>query len=253
VNVPATSADSDLSARVTALELATQAVQERLTDLAQGLAELRRSHGRAASGGNDISASPLAQLRDLRLAVALMRLGIATRGHQPFAREVELARQIGRDEIRLRSPLDTLAAHAATGVATVPELRDSFGILLLPKLQALLKSTQTSWLDRTRGWLSAAIAPGPAPSIQRSAQPAALQLVTAALDKLTEDDLRGAVEQLSQLDGIEAALTARWLAEANARLAVDAAYESITGTAVALLGRSPDIRPQIGQHEEQRK
>lgn len=180
----------------------------------------------------------LAELRTHRLVIAIQQLGLATRTHFPFPRELELVRRLGEAEsARLRPALDVLAKSAETGVATVGELRDSFGVILLPKLQAL-QASSGPWTDRLRLWLSQAIAPSPS-SQTTDQETVAQKLVISAVDRLAEDDLRGAVELIGQLSGTSAALTARWLAEARARLNVDLAHESLSGVIVDLLNQTP--------------
>lgn len=182
--------------------------------------------------------SILVQLRIQRLVLAIQQLGLATRTHNPFLRELELVRRLGDGEsTRLRPDLEALAKSAETGVATVGELRDSFGVILLPKLQAL-QASSGPWTDRARLWLSQIIAP--TPSNQATDQETVAQkLVISAVDRLAEDDLRGAVELIGQLSGTPAALTVRWLNEARARLNVDLAHEALSGVVVDLLSQTP--------------
>lgn len=182
------------------------------------------------------------QVQHQQLVLGLMQLGGATRTHQPFARELALVQLLGRDEARLHPALEQLAASAETGVGTVAELRDSFAVILLPKLQALEQSTDTGspWSNQVRAWLSNAIVPPTVRSSSRDREGSlGLQLVNSALDRLTEDDLQGAVGLLVQLEGPAAGLTARWLTEAQARLQLEAAYESLSATILELLRRHP--------------
>ncbi len=170
-------------------------------------------------------------IRHNRLAWAVLQLRIALPTHLPFGSELALVRQLSREEEGLSVVLGTLDPHAAVGVATLSELRDSFGILLLPKLQPLLEGTGSGWFS----WMVSAVAPSPwiVKSNQRRA------LVVTALDRLTADDLRGAVDQLTQLDGSAADLVVHWLQEAKARLAVDSADHDLSGMVVELLGHAP--------------
>jgi hypothetical protein len=143
-------------------------------------------------------------------------------------------RQLGGKEAALIAAEAALAPYAAMGVATVAELRDGFGLILLPKLQPMLEESDQSWVDWAFGWMNLVLIPfySLPPTPQQ-------QLIISATTRLTEDDLAGAVELIAQLDGPAAALVVRWLKEANARLAVDAAYNSLSGIVVALLGHTP--------------
>jgi len=238
----------DLLLRVAALEKANRTISEHLAQVQQSLARMKAAvavpSGQGVSGNTAAVLAPfVAQVRDQRLALALLQLGIATRTHQPFVRELNLVRQLGTTEARLRIPIDSLTLHAANGVATVAELRDSFGIILFPKLEALGKESDPSWTRQAWTWLSVALIP----SQQSATSPVVnlgQELAMSAMDRLSEDNLRGAVELIAQLDGAPAALTARWLTEANARLSLDSAYEALSRTALALLSRTPyDLLP----------
>ena len=237
----------DLRRRLTTLEQANRTIFERFTQIEQRLGGLKavapcRSPGANVDVGSSNRDSVLlaAQVRDQGLALAVLQLSIATRTHQPFVRELALVRRLGAEEARLRTPLDNLAPYATTGVATVAELRDSFGIILLPKLIALEEESNVSWSTQAWLWFSTTIDPAqqPTPPLVTDLRH---KLVKSAMERLSEDDLRSAVELITQLDGAWAALTARWLAEANARLSLDSAYEALSSTILALLGRiSPD-------------
>lgn len=176
-----------------------------------------------------------AQVQTQRLVLALQQLVLISRTHQPFGRELELVQQLGgRKDPRLAPSLDILAQRAETGVATASELRDSFGLILLPKLQALQTSGDGPWLDRFRTWLSSAISPTPS-AVPPDAEGGAQQLIATAMDRLSEDDLRAAMELVGRLTGAPASLTSRWLTEAKGRVAVDGASESIATHILELL------------------
>lgn len=175
-------------------------------------------------------------VRSIRLAVAIQQLGAVSQTHKPFAREVEQIRHLTADRGTGLAALDTLTTHADTGVATVAELRDSFAAILVPKLRSLAEGGDKPWTDRMREWVSAAIAPaGQRPADQNPN----LKLIDDTVQKLAEDDLRGAIDMLSQLEGPPANLAQRWLVEARARLAVDGAAESLSALALDLVGSKP--------------
>jgi len=185
-----------------------QNTRERLIQVEQALADVRQTD---------------------RLALVLLQLRTAIQGHFPFEREVVLARLVGQAKKDLSEVLDVLTPHARTGVATVAELRDSFGMILLPKLQSLLEGEQT-WGEWARGWMATTISSGSKPTPRQ-------QQVISATDRLTEDDLSGAVEEISKIDGPAATMVARWLQEANARLAIDHAYVILAKMGVEVLSR----------------
>jgi len=233
----------DLLSRVAVLEQANHALSERLSQAEQSLARMEAATMQPPDqGAKEYAGTALApfiaQVRDQRLALALLQLGIATRTHQPFVRELDVVRQLGVEESRLRIPIDSLTPHAATGVATVAELRDSFGLILLPKFEAIGHESGPSWTRQAWTWLSIVGAPAQQPTPSSPAVGLGQELVRSAMDRLSEDDLQGAVELIAQLDGAPASLAARWLMEANARLSLDSAYEGISRTILALLNRA---------------
>jgi hypothetical protein len=213
------SSSDDLSNRFKALKTKNHALSE----------QLKQAQTAIVATKEEISE----QLRISRLAVALLQLRITSQTHLPFERELTLVRQLGRDERGLFAVMTVLAPHAATGVATVAQLRDGFGLILLPKLKPVLAEDEQDWVDWAFSWVNLVFIP-----FSLSQPSPRQQLVNSATDRLTEDDLRGAVDLITQLDGPAAALVVRWLKEANARLAVDTAYLSLSGIALALLGHT---------------
>lgn len=213
---------ADLAHRINTLESMSDVIGKQMAQAGHDLANLK-----------SVTDRTIEQLHGSRLALALLQLRIASQTHFPFEAELALVRQLAKKGDRVLSETMTaLTPYAATGVATVSELRDSFGLILLPKLEPLLQENEHGWFDWAFTWISLLV-PFNASTMQPTSRQ---QLVIAATDRLTEDDLHGAVEQVTQLDGSAAALVVRWLKEANARLAVDAAYNSLSGIAVALLG-----------------
>jgi hypothetical protein len=60
-------------------------------------------------------------------------------------------------------------------------------------------------------------------------------VIKSAMERLSEDDLQGAIDLIIRLDGPGAALVMRWLKEAAARLTIDAAMEVMMNTEMTLL------------------
>lgn len=171
------------------------------------------------------------QIKNLQLSLAILQLNAIVRTYKPFERELSLVQQLSDNTSELRIPLDNMLPHATTGVATIAELRDSFGIMLLPKLYTLTEE-EISWTNQMWTWFLATLTPWQAslPSINVSEE-----LVKSAMNRLSEDDLQGAVDLIIRLDGAKATLTARWLKEANARLTLDTAMEVISNVGMTLL------------------
>jgi len=180
-----------------------------------------------------VTAHVLNQLHNIRLALAVLHLRIATQSHFPFNAEVELVRHLGGNtHAGLSGSLAVLGMYSTTGVALVAELRDSFGLILLPKLEPLVAGdADQGWASWVWSWVNWAVIPfdTETPNIRQ-------QILQAATDRLTEDNLSGAVQELERLDGPATAIVGRWIKEAKARLTVDAVSNSLGKIAVALLG-----------------
>ncbi|KOR31162.1 hypothetical protein TI05_12980 [Achromatium sp. WMS3] len=175
------------------------------------------------------------KIQQQQLALGLLQLNILILTDKPFMREFRLVQKLGAKEARLRVALDNLAPHAVTGVATIAQLRDGFGLIILPKLNAIMDGEQPSFARRTWSWFINTAVPiweqNPAtPSTELTHN-----IINAAMNRLSEDNLPDAVNMLTQLNGPAARLTARWLIEAQARLKLNVAYENISNTILALL------------------
>ncbi|CAK0758120.1 hypothetical protein CCP3SC1_20002 [Gammaproteobacteria bacterium] len=227
---------AELSQRIDALEAAGHVTDERLALAEQALASLKSIGGVRTGEPATPQGAISVQLRESRLALALLQLRIASQTHLPFEPELTLVRHLERGETELSGVVATLEPYAAVGVATISELRDSFGLILLPKLQPLLEEGDQTWTDWAFSWLNVAVAPFTSSLVKPTPRQ---QLVISVVDRLTEDDLRGAVEQITKIDGPATAVVTRWLKEANARLVVNAAYNDLSGVVVALLSHTP--------------
>lgn len=159
----------------------------------------------------------------LRLSVAILQLNNVVQTHRAFARELDAVGKLW-PQSPVTGELEVLAAHAERGVATVAELRDSFSVILAPKLRSLAEGGERGFFDRMRGWVSSWIAPA-APQAA-VANPIDL-VVDATIEKLAEEDVRGAVDHLAKLDGAPATLATRWVVEAKSRIAIDRAMDTL--------------------------
>jgi hypothetical protein len=233
VTVPA-----EVLQRLETLETSRQVAETQLARLEQAVTRIRLPAPLPAVGQDtgagtaDALGRLAALLGDQQLALGAMQLQQAMRTSRPFQNELELLQDIDGGGA-LAEILHPLAPPAATGVATVAELRDAFGVILLPKLQTLEQDPNRSWLEAISHWWNTTLGWGDSAAAASAAQ----LLLAAALDRLSENNLQGAVAVLKQLQGSQARLTARWLVEAETRLAVDAAAVALNGAVIRILGR----------------
>ncbi|KOR28910.1 hypothetical protein TI04_09930 [Achromatium sp. WMS2] len=175
------------------------------------------------------------QLRALRLAMAIMQLSIVIRSDRPFGRELKLVQQLGSGDVKLQDQLSSISASADTGVATVAQLRDSFSVLILPKLQPIFEDSPGTWIGEFWSGFTAVLNPFAAKATPDVRLSVARGLVESATARLYEDNLGAAVDLLARLDGAAGTFVMRWLVEANARLRLDAVYEELVDMNMQLL------------------
>lgn len=161
--------------------------------------------------------------KGLRLGVALLQLNNITQTHRPYSRELATVMKLWQP-VPVIGELEVLGLHADSGVATVAELRDSFSVILAPKLRSQASGGDRPFVDRMRLWVSSWVAPQGGQTSQ--ANPIDLA-VDAAIEKLAEDDVRGAIDHLGGLEGAPATLASRWIVEAKNRLAIDRAMDAL--------------------------
>ncbi|MBF0129644.1 MAG: hypothetical protein HQL33_06605 [Alphaproteobacteria bacterium] len=202
--------------KVASVEGQVASVGDRLTQLGDGRESVHRS------------------LRAAQLSLALLQLNAVAQTHKPFAKEIEVVRELSGGDTSIVTQINVIADVAQTGVATVAELRDSFVAIVVPKIQSVAGSDQ-ALTDRVRSWLSNAIAPAGAGTVTPDKDPTE-DIIAAAISKLTEDDVAGAVQMLAQLEGPAATLAGRWMTEARARLSINAASETLGGLMLERLG-----------------
>jgi len=170
--------------------------------------------------------------KSLRLGIALLQLNNVAQSHRPFAREMALVTRLWQPAQR-GADLDVLTANADAGVATVAELRDSFSVILAPKLRSMATGAERPVVDKVRMWFASFIAP----EVNSARANPADMIVDVTTEKLAEEDLRGAVEHLAGLDATLAPLTTRWMVEAKNRIAVDRAMDTLLSMSVDELTR----------------
>lgn len=245
-----------LSERLAALEAAVRPGAARVEQLAreqeqlsQQLAQTRESLAALQKGSAD--AATVLRLTDrveaaetavrqaqsrantaqsLLLAVGQLRDAV-NRGDS-FDAELRAVRAIAEGDAEVRQSLDALAALGDKPIATRVALAASFATLSGQIVRAELGPGGDNWWRQTVQRLASVI------TIRRTegevagdSTAATVARAEAALDK---GDLAAAVQELSALQGPAAAAAAEWLAQAQARLAAEAALSDLTAHAVAV-------------------
>ncbi|MBI3451329.1 MAG: hypothetical protein HY057_00525, partial [Rhodospirillales bacterium] len=155
-----------------------------------------------------------------------LQLRTALSGSRPYAKEVAAIRAVAGADPALAGPLAVLATHAENGVATVSQLRDSFASFVVPRLAVVASGDGRSLGARAEAWVGSFFSRAATPEERIT------NIVAQAERNLTHGHLSGAVDHLSQLDAAAAAAAATWMADARARLAVNAALSAVSARAL---------------------
>jgi hypothetical protein len=183
---------------------------------------------------------PPAAHNDRPLLAALVPLRQVMSEARPFAAELAPLETLGRDRPEVKAALAPLEALAGKGVAALAALTQRFEDEVAPAVMRAAKAPEgDDWSDRIWGKLSALVVvrrTGPAGTGASDPVEAALARAEAALGK---GDLAGAVAALDGLPSRAAAPAQAWLADANGRLAAEAAL-----AALETLAAAPDASPE---------
>jgi uroporphyrinogen-III synthase len=206
---------SGLDAKVGELGPRLDALAPRLDALDQQVASLPK--------GND-------QQRAVALIVAVGELRSALAGDKSFAAELSTLRDLTQNDEtlrpRLKPVIDSIAPMAEGGVPTLSQLAAGFPtteIARAGEAELAGEVTDDNWLKRFWRGLghsnSEVITVRPTgPDVEGDDTLARLARAEA---KLGEGDLSGAVAEVRALTGLAAETAAEWLAQAEARLAIE--------------------------------
>jgi hypothetical protein len=212
-------------ARLKALEEkgAERALAQDVTNLSARLAELERMDFASAEARTGARAT----------VVAVAQLREATRTAAPFAAALEAMRAVAQPTPEMRSAMAALEPHAAKGVPTLAGLRERFAAAARRIAAAGGALPGEGLVERTLNRLRSLVV---VRRIGDGAEPGSIDEVLARVDAdLREGDLAEAVEALKGLKGEPLEAAREWLAEAEARLAVERALAILHVQAVAMV------------------
>ena len=218
--------------RLNLIEREVEALRRALAALGDQAETTRRAAAEAAALSNRVGrleqAAQTTGSPGLALAVARLRSETAT--SRPFQTSFEVAKALAADPA-LAPAMTALETRAATGVATVDELAAQFPAMARDLARARPIAEGGEWWERPLAWLEAIV------SVRRTStdDPGLDGTIARAEVALRHRDLRVAVAALSGLDGRPAAVAATWLEAARARIAVDAAVDTLERRALLAL------------------
>lgn len=176
-----------------------------------------------------------ANRRREKFFLAATQLRDALRSSRPFATQLAAVVALAGKDPAERAALDELQKHSRDGVATVAELRDDFTGTMAPRLIALSEANRPSVAARAAVWLQSWYASGPSGGSRGDRNAAVVASAERSLDR---GQLAAAVDQVLLLEDQAALVTAGWLANASARLAVDKAASALMRQALDHIARA---------------
>lgn len=165
------------------------------------------------------------------LVLAVGQLREAARGPARFESALTAVTALAGKDSAFQPPIAILGRHAQKGVADLTELRLDFDRIAGTIAHEAFVPKGEGWVDKTLRSLARMV------NIRRTGGDAAKRddengRVARAELRLAAGDLAGAVKSLEGLTGAAANIAAPWLAHARARIAVDAAIQSLFAEAL---------------------
>jgi len=200
-----------------------------------GVGDLKQEVGRLSEKLADIRQSANA---DGAILLAALQLRDAVRGSEPFEAQYDALQTLSRKDEKLAAIIEPLKPYAATGVATLEELRATF-----PPVASAVVAVQRG-SDAGDGWISGAVRRF---SEVVTVRPVGLvegddpgSAAARAEFYLNSGDLAAAVKELDSLSPEAAAPAADWRAKADARLAVNDALADVADLVASRLSKLGD-------------
>lgn len=165
------------------------------------------------------------------VAVTALR-NAAERG--PFPGELEAARAALAEDAAAKEAIEALAPYADKGVPDAGQLARRFDLRSAAIIQAARRAPDGDWVDRTVERMSSVL------TVRRVEQPVAGTPdahVATAEKALAARDVTAALEALAPIRDAVARAAPEWLADAEARRAVDTATTRAARRVAAILGQ----------------
>lgn len=203
---------ANLNDRLTALEGEAKTLGAGLTEITQDNADIALKRQRAAA-----------------LVLALGQLRASLSSDRPFSAELAAAEDLGRADpdvaAKLAPALDPLKPFADIGAPTLSQLQASLPTATIAQAASAdaagdALGVESGWLQKTLNRLSELVTVRPVGDVEGESALAHLARTEA---RLGAGDLAAAVAEAKGFTGQAATAAKDWLAQAEARLAVDAA------------------------------
>lgn len=209
--------------QLTALSERVDGLDDKLAKLAD-VADLKKTRQQAAKAARQAAA------RELGQAMAVVQLQDALRDSEPYAATLEAARKRLPDTAPVADALSTLAKHADSGVPTPDRLLATFRRRAGEAVAVSAGEQKDGLLTGVLRRLGDVIRVRPVGNQSGSEAGA---ILARAETKLEGRDLKGAVAEVESLSGPPAETMAPWLDRVRARMAADAAIETLRSEIIA--------------------
>jgi hypothetical protein len=221
-----------LGKRISTLEARPQPdltpLQNQMTSLAASVADLTQkldAIGKAQAPPADNAA----------LALVLLQIGDAVATGRPFDAEYQALTALSHDHADIATAAAPLAEPAKNGIASRAVLAARLH-QLAPQIASASAPASSSWRSRIAARLRSLVT---IRRIDGAGQSPAEAAVSTAERALAGGDLKGAIDALAGLDGVNLVAAEPWLGMARQRLAVETALRRIETLLAAELGAAP--------------
>lgn len=172
------------------------------------------------------------------LVIAVEQLRPAMNANAPFERQLALVRKMMAGDREVTRALDQLAPSAARGVPSADAVRSGFMAAAnrVYVAEVLHINPDQRWVNKAMVVAASAVRPHDvARTLNLNSVGPATSVVTAASQRLAEDDLAGAIQAVETLPASYAALTGPWLAQARQRYAAVSGFAALEGLVMSRL------------------
>ncbi len=175
-------------------------------------------------------------MRQAAFVLALGQLRAALAERAPYGQALDTVALLAAGDDAAQPALAALKEHATSGIPTLGALQSSYDAASLAAARAAMAADRAGLLGRIWARLRQLVV------VRRidgeDAGDGTDAVLARAGARLSAGDLKSAVEALAALKGNPAEAMAPWLADARARLAAEAALDSLGARAIAHLGEA---------------
>jgi hypothetical protein len=188
--------------------------------------------------GSSAAATQQTAQATLAAAIAFIQLRSAAESGRGFISELAGLRSAAPDDSRFRETLDKLVPYAEKGAPVIGVLREEFMNLEAPTTEAIDKASAQNWWQRILAELKGLISIRPLHGNDATGADAEVE------NALAVGDVDAAITAAKTLPPEAQDVLKDWLAQAQARAAIDTALHDLSDRFVALAGSASASNPR---------